>query len=154
MVVHVRRARVEDRLGVVRRAEPDALHTVPGVGPDAYLDRPAEGRGLDFKVSAHPAAPAWGREAVVYQVFPDRFARSAAADERPVPDWAVPAAWDDEVVFEGTDPRTPLQYFGGDLDGVTEHLAHVQATGATVLYTTPVFPGESNRRSNTRSRTN
>ena len=107
-------------------------------GPDTF----------DFKVSAHPAAPAWGREAVVYQVFPDRFARSAAADERPVPDWAVPADWDDEVVFEGTDPRTPLQYFGGDLDGVTEHLDHVQATGATVLYTTPVFPGESNHRYN------
>jgi len=107
-------------------------------GPDTF----------DFKVSAHPAAPAWGREAVVYQVFPDRFARSAAADERETPPWAVPAEWDDEVVFEGTDPRTPLQYFGGDLDGVTEHLDHVQATGATVLYTTPVFPGESNHRYN------
>ena len=107
-------------------------------GPDAF----------DFKVSAHPAAPPWGREAVVYQVFPDRFARSAAADHRETPAWAVPAAWDDEVVFEGTDPRTPLQLFGGDLDGITEHLDHVQATGATVLYTTPVFPGESNHRYN------
>jgi alpha-glucosidase len=107
-------------------------------GPDTF----------DFRVSTHAPAPAWGREAVVYQVFPDRFARSAAADDRPTPAWAVPAAWDDEVVFEGSDPRTPLQLFGGDLDGVTEHLDHVQATGATVLYTTPVFPGESNHRYN------
>ncbi len=103
---------------------------------------------FDFRVSTHAPAPAWGREAVVYQVFPDRFARSAAAGDRPTPAWAVPADWDDEVVFEGSDPRTPLQLFGGDLDGVTEHLDHVRATGATVLYTTPVFPGESNHRYN------
>lgn len=103
---------------------------------------------FDFKVSTHDPAPAWGREAVVYQIFPDRFARSAAADARPTPSWAVPAAWDDAVVFEGSDPRTPLQFFGGDLDGVVEHLDHLDAVGATVLYTTPVFPGESNHRYN------
>lgn len=107
-------------------------------GPDTF----------DFRVSTHAPAPAWGREAVVYQVFPDRFARSAAAADRPTPAWAVPAGWDDEVVFEGSDPRTPLQFFGGDLDGITAHLDHVQATGATVLYTTPVFPAESNHRYN------
>lgn len=103
---------------------------------------------FDFRLPTHAPAPDWGRDAVVYQVFPDRFARSAAADERPVPDWAVPAGWDDEVVFEGTDPRTPLQLFGGDLDGLTEHLDHVAEVGATVVYTTPVFPGESNHRYN------
>lgn len=103
---------------------------------------------FDFRVATHDPAPAWGREAVVYQIFPDRFARSAAADDRPTPPWAVPAAWDDEVVFEGSDPRTPLQFFGGDLDGVVQHLDHLDAVGATVLYTTPVFPGESNHRYN------
>ena len=85
---------------------------------------------------------------MVYQVFPDRFARSAAADEREVPDWALAADWDDEVVFEGGDPRTPMQLFGGDLDGITEHLDHVAEVGADVVYTTPVFPGESNHRYN------
>ncbi len=103
---------------------------------------------VDFRLAAHPPAPDWGRDGVVYQVFPDRFARSAAADEREVPDWALPAEWDDEVVFEGSDPRTPMQLYGGDLDGITEHLDHVAAVGADVLYTTPVFPGESNHRYN------
>jgi alpha-glucosidase len=104
--------------------------------------------GADFRLAAFPAAPDWGRDAVVYQVFPDRFARSAAADEREVPDWALEADWDDEVVFEGDDPRTPMQLFGGDLDGLTEHLDHVAEVGADVVYTTPVFPGESNHRYN------
>lgn len=100
----------------------------------------------DFVVSTFPAAPDWARDAVVYQVFPDRFARSAAADDRPTPSWAVPAAWDDAPVHVG--PDTPLQWYGGDLDGVAEHLDHVQALGADTLYLTPVFPAESNHRYN------
>ncbi len=100
------------------------------------------------RLQPRPRRRSGAATAVVYQVFPDRFARSAAADERETPSWAVPAGWDDEVVFEGSDPRTPLQLFGGDLDGVTEHLDHVAALGVSVLYTTPVFPGESNHRYN------
>jgi alpha-glucosidase len=102
----------------------------------------------DFRLAAHPAAPDWGRDGVVYQVFPDRFARSAAADDHPSPDWALPAEWDEEVAFEPDDPRTPMQLFGGDLDGITEHLDHVAEVGADIIYTTPVFPGESNHRYN------
>ena len=102
----------------------------------------------DHVISAYSAAPDWGRDGVVYQVFPDRFARSAAADERPTPEWAIAADWDDEVIFEPLDPRTPLQLFGGDLDGITEHLDHVEEVGADIVYTTPVFPGESNHRYN------
>ncbi len=103
---------------------------------------------FDFRLSSHTPPPDWARDAVVYQVFPDRFARSPAAADRETPEWAVPADWDDEVVFEGFDPRTPLQYFGGDLDGITEHLDHLADIGVSVVYTTPVFPGESNHRYN------
>ena len=104
--------------------------------------------GSDFKLAAFPQAPDWGRDGVVYQIFPDRFARSVAADGRSTPRWAVPAGWDDEVVFEGSDPRTPVQFFGGDLDGITDHLDHIDQVGADIVYTTPVFPGESNHRYN------
>ena len=103
---------------------------------------------FDFRLSSHHVPPDWARDAVVYQVFPDRFARSTAAGERPTPAWAVPADWDDEVLFEPFDPRTPLQLYGGDLDGITEHLDHLAELGVSVVYTTPVFPGESNHRYN------
>ena len=102
----------------------------------------------DFRLAAFEAAPDWGRDGVIYQIFPDRFARSAAAAERETPSWALPAEWDDEVVFEGSDPHTPLQLFGGDLDGITDHLDHIAEVGADIVYTTPVFPGESNHRYN------
>lgn len=100
----------------------------------------------DFRISAYAGAPDWGRDAVVYQIFPDRFARSAAADARPVPEWAVPAAWTDPPIHQG--PETPLQLYGGDLDGIVEHLDHLERVGVDTVYLTPVFPGESNHRYN------
>ncbi|WP_167051195.1 glycoside hydrolase family 13 protein [Salinibacterium sp. ZJ77] len=98
----------------------------------------------DFRLVTYPAPPAWAREAVMYQVFPDRFARSAAADARELPEWAEPAEWGDEVVYVG--PSTPRQLYGGDLDGVREHLDHLVDLGVTLLYLTPVFPARSNHR--------
>ncbi|QEO08786.1 glycoside hydrolase family 13 protein [Protaetiibacter larvae] len=98
----------------------------------------------DFRLVTHPAPPAWGESMVMYQVFPDRFARSAAADERTPPEWALPAAWGDEVIHQG--PGTGEQFFGGDLAGVEEHLDHLDSLGVNLLYLTPVFPGRSNHR--------
>lgn len=95
-------------------------------------------------VASDDAPPSWMPDAVMYQIFPDRFARSAAADDRPTPDWAIPASWDTPV-----DPALPgrsQQFYGGDLDGVVEHLDHLVDLGVTLLYLTPVFPGASNHR--------
>lgn len=95
----------------------------------------------DFRISAHPAPPSWAQDAVLYQIFPDRFAKSI---DRPAPDWAIPQAWDDPVIGSGAE--TPYQLFGGDLDGITAHLDHVAALGANTVYLTPIFPARSNHR--------
>ena len=122
------------------------------------LDEPAgyrwlNGRGVhrrdvpdaaDFRLTVHAGAPAWMSSTVVYQVFPDRFGRSAAADERAVPPWAVPAAWGDEPLASG--PDVGRQLFGGDLRGIEERLDHLEALGVGTLYLTPIFPGRSNHR--------
>lgn len=97
-----------------------------------------------FRLTTHAPAPAWLTDGLAYQVFPDRFARSRAADDRDRPGWAVPAAWDDEPV--GTGPLAGTQLYGGDLDGVVDHLDHLEALGVRTLYLTPVFPGRSNHR--------
>ena len=84
--------------------------------------------------------------AVVYQIFLDRFARSAGRgpvrDE--APDWSVPASWSDPVARRRGVIGTQL--YGGDLDGIVEHLDHIAGLGATVLYLTPFFPARSNHR--------
>ncbi|EAR24688.1 maltodextrin glucosidase [marine actinobacterium PHSC20C1] len=98
----------------------------------------------DFALLATPAAPEWLAETVMYQVFPDRFARSSAADAHAKPEWAIAARWDEPV-----DPVLPgrsQQFYGGDLDGITEHLDHLLSLGVTMLYLTPVFPARSNHR--------
>jgi len=98
----------------------------------------------DFRLVTFPAPPAWAKSTVMYQIFPDRFARSAAADGRELPDWAEPAEWTDEVIHVG--PSTPAQFYGGDLDGVIEHLDHLERLGVNLIYLTPVFPARSNHR--------
>lgn len=106
----------------------------------------------DFVISATTPPPDWTHSSVVYQVFPDRFARSSGEYEgvaeppagAELPSWAVPRAWGQAP--EGRTRNTPREYFGGDLDGVRAHLDHVGDLGADVLYMTPVFPAESTHR--------
>lgn len=103
----------------------------------------------DFRVAIDTAEPpAWLDDAIVYQIVPDRFARSGRVDQ-PLPDWAVPAGWDD-TPEQGGRPSA-VQLFGGDLYGVAQHLDHIQALGANTLYLTPVFPAESSHRYNASS---
>jgi alpha-glucosidase len=98
----------------------------------------------DFALVANAGPPAWLFDSVMYQVFPDRFARSAAADERPTPAWAVPAQWDEPV--DPVSPARSQQFYGGDLDGVIDKLDHLVGLGVDLLYLTPVFPAASNHR--------
>jgi neopullulanase len=83
-----------------------------------------------------PDTPGWVRDAVFYQIFPDRF---AASDRVPKPGPLEP--WDS--------PPTNYGFKGGDLLGVVEHLDHIASVGATALYLTPVFQSASNHRYHT-----
>ncbi|NYJ20706.1 glycoside hydrolase family 13 protein [Glaciibacter psychrotolerans] len=98
----------------------------------------------DFTLLATPAAPAWAASSVLYQIFPDRFGRSPAAETREQPGWAIAADWDDPVELEP--PGRSQQFYGGDLDGIAAHFDHLQRLGVTLIYLTPVFPGGSNHR--------
>jgi cyclomaltodextrinase len=83
-----------------------------------------------------PDVPAWVRDAVFYQVFPDRFAGS----ER-VPKPGPLESWDA--------PPTNYGFKGGDLLGIVEHLDHIATLGANALYLTPIFQSASNHRYHT-----
>lgn len=103
----------------------------------------------DFFVSSTVGPPTWALKEPVYQIFPDRFARSADKDQvgilaEPLPTWAVPRSWDDRP--EGRGPNTPFEYFGGDLWGAAERIEHIDELGCGVLYSTPVFPAGSTHR--------
>lgn len=80
--------------------------------------------------------PEWVRDAVFYQIFPDRFARSGrVAEPGPLEDWDA--------------PPTVQGFKGGDLYGVVERLDYLQALGVTAIYLNPVFSSASNHRYHT-----
>ncbi|HXR26816.1 MAG TPA: glycoside hydrolase family 13 protein, partial [Candidatus Baltobacteraceae bacterium] len=77
--------------------------------------------------------PAWVRDAVFYQVFPDRFARSGR-----VPAPGPLQAWDAPPTQDGLK--------GGDLPGLTDRLDELADLGITALYLNPIFTSASNHR--------
>ncbi len=99
---------------------------------------------FDFAIIAGNTPPEWMTDAVMYQIVPDRFARSGAADTRELPDWAIPASWGDPV--DPVQPARTQQLYGGDLDGVVDHLDHLERLGVNLVYHTPIFPARSNHR--------
>lgn len=80
--------------------------------------------------------PDWVKDAVFYQIFPDRFARS----ER-VPKPAHLQPWGDRPHL--------YRYQGGDLLGVVEKLDYLAALGVNAIYFCPVFQSASNHRYHT-----
>lgn len=80
--------------------------------------------------------PSWVQDAVFYQIFPDRFARSSRV---PKPSRLEP--WDSSPTVHG--------YKGGDLLGVSERLDQLAELGVNALYFTPVFQSASNHRYHT-----
>lgn len=80
--------------------------------------------------------PEWVKDAVFYQIFPDRFAKSNRVLK---PNNLE--AWDS--------PPTVHGYKGGDLYGVLEHLDHIQELGCNAIYFTPIFQSACNHRYHT-----
>ena len=80
--------------------------------------------------------PDWVRDAVFYQVFPDRFARSERVRKA-----SNLETWESAPTVHG--------YKGGDLLGVVERLDYLQDLGVSALYFNPVFRSASNHRYHT-----
>jgi cyclomaltodextrinase len=80
--------------------------------------------------------PDWVKDAIFYQIFPERFARS---DRLQKP--SNLEAWDS--------PPTSHGFKGGDLLGVAEHLDYLDDLGINAIYFNPIFQSASNHRYHT-----
>ena len=119
------------------------------------------------------SAPAWARNAVIYQIFPDRF-RDGRKDNNPKTgdiryddpvlklDWGVlPEGYcrnytdaDSSTCpwrFDSTPPaNSPKEgprgrdYYGGDLRGVDQYLDYLKSLGINTIYFNPIFDAGSN----------
>jgi len=83
-----------------------------------------------------PQTPDWVRDAIFYQIFPDRFARSVTVPKpRHMDEWGAPPTWHG--------------YQGGDLIGIVEHFDYLLDLGISAVYFTPIFQSASNHRYHT-----
>jgi alpha-glucosidase len=101
----------------------------------------------DFRILTGYESPPWLRDTVFYQIFPDRFANGDPTNDVATGAWTYrgqPAQW-----REWGDPPTPgrsalVEFYGGDLAGIVQHLDHIADLGANALYLTPIFETRSN----------
>ncbi len=76
-------------------------------------------------------APAWVKNTIWYQIFPERYARGSS------PDWAA----DSDGGVES--------FAGGNLQGIIDHLDEIQDLGISGLYLTPIFTSPSSHKYDT-----
>jgi glycosidase len=78
----------------------------------------------------------WLQEAVVYQIFPDRFNNGDKSN-------------DPENTLEWGEEVSHKSMFGGDLRGIIDKLDYIKDLGANLVYLTPIFESTSNHKYNT-----
>jgi glycosidase len=79
---------------------------------------------------------AWVRDAIFYEIFPDRFHNGDPAND---PAGARP--WGERPTRDN--------FFGGDLQGILDKLPYLEALGINALYLTPIFEARTNHKYDT-----
>ena len=87
-------------------------------------------------MSVKQFVPEWARDAIFYQIFPERFANGDPTNDPP------------DVQPWGGRP-TPGNFFGGDLKGITDHLDYIADLGVNAIYLNPIFSSPSNHKYST-----
>lgn len=80
--------------------------------------------------------PDWVKDAIFYQVFPDRFRDGDPSNNPPGSE-----PW-------GSQPKNDGVFQGGDLQGVQQGLGHLRKLGVNALYLNPIMTSPSNHRYN------
>ncbi len=101
----------------------------------------------DFVLLADYAQPAWVKEAVFYQIFPERFCNGDPANDVRDGEYSLRGFrarhmdWDAEPLpyREGG----CLDFYGGDLEGIRQKIPYLKELGVTALYLNPIFTAPS-----------
>ncbi len=104
----------------------------------------------DFKLLADFQSPDWLQSAVFYQIFPDRFYNGNPANDVKSGESTV-GRFSTQMRPWGA-PLLPwekagnLDFYGGDLPGITQKLDYLADLGINALYLNPIFKSLSNHR--------
>ena len=98
------------------------------------------------------STPDWFGRGVTYQIFPDRFRRTAVPDPAGMPGCrTVHQNWEEGMEYL-PDEKGEIRnrdFFGGSLAGVEEKLDYLKSLGVGTIYFCPIFESDSNHRYNT-----
>lgn len=123
-----------------------------GVGEESVVD-PEK-----YQITAYRECPvpAWYKEAVIYQIYPDRFFRGSDWKERaatidegfwlPQHRNVVTESWD-EVPTHMFGPSGKLMdwsFSGGTLKGIEEKIPYLESMGVSFIYLNPIFMSPTN----------
>lgn len=92
--------------------------------------------------------PDWLKGGIMYQIFPDRFAKSGIFREYVPADRQIHTDWNETPNWK-PDHRgqiTNSDFFGGDLKGIEQKLGYLSELGVTALYLNPIFEAHENHR--------
>ncbi len=116
-----------------------------------------------FQITVHNPfkIPSWYKNGLVYQIFPDRFARGTDFEERKAAA-LLPEGWQGASRFfekdwhtlpyyikDDAEAVTDWQFFGGTLNGIREKIPYLKSLGVSALYLNPIFRASSNHRYDT-----
>lgn len=91
--------------------------------------------------------PDWMKNAVVYQIFPDRFFRG-----KETPFHGIKRSWNEEPFYRSDQfggEYLSNDFFGGNFDGICQKLPYLADLGITAIYLNPISKAFSNHRYDT-----
>lgn len=104
----------------------------------------------DFKLLADFEDPAWIKDSIFYQIFPDRFLDGDPSNNVKTGEYSwygnqsVARKWDDYEKKQGDYPS--LEFYGGDLEGIRQKIPYLKELGINSIYLNPIFHAPSNHK--------
>ncbi len=128
-----------------------------------YLGEVCDGERGSFRLTVYKKdfeTPDWAKSAVMYQIFPDRFALSDDGTAKKGIEYHINLGQTPDI-HESTEelpkhlPRpfekdySPDDFFGGTLKGIEEKLPYIKSLGTSLIYLNPICESRSNHRYDT-----
>lgn len=98
----------------------------------------------DFVLLADYVQPEWVKEAVFYQIFPERFCNGDPTNDVRDGEYSQ-SGYPTIHVADWNQPAMPygqshcLDFYGGDLQGILQKIPYLKELGVTALYLNPIF---------------
>ena len=115
----------------------------------------AEPSSGDFFIVPGFQTPAWMKNGVMYQIFPDRFFNGDTTNDVTNGQYTYAGcateqhAWGTSVVSNVSGCNSAV-FFGGDLAGIDQQLGYIKNTlGADIIYLNPIFLSPTNHKYDT-----